>query len=272
MSGLFDSPAYLRASARHDGGEPHTLALARLRLAVVAEPGGGVHTPYGYPQPSGDTSAGALAEAADAAWRLPHGWRFALAPVGPGAAFAAALAARGPTASARPIAIHDLDAGDPLDRFKAEARTMARRALRGGARVASGPVTTAFGALYRAAMEALGASAHYFFDDDYLLALNAAGAVQYEAHDEHGLAAAALFLVGGEEATYHLSARRGAPDPPPGVANLLIAEGLRHCRDAGVGLCYLGGGRGAAPDDALLRFKRAMATRVVDRPTFEHAP
>ncbi|RKQ92897.1 hypothetical protein C8N24_2753 [Solirubrobacter pauli] len=270
--GLFGSAAYLEASARHDGGTPDTLVLGGVQLPVVVEPGGALHTPYGYPQPTGDTSAEALSAAAELAARHPRPWRLALAPVGAGEAFAAALAAHAPAVSSRPIAVHDFDGGDPVERFKGETRTMVRRALRSGARVESGPVTPAFGALYRAAMDALAAPAHYRFDDTYLLALDGAGAVQWELHDAHGLAAAALFLVVGEEATYHLSARRRTPDPPPGAANLLIAEGLRHCRDAGAELCYLGGGRSGAADDPLLRFKRTMATRIVDRPTFEHAP
>lgn len=272
MTGPFGTAAYLRASAAHDGGEPERLSLGDVRVPVVAAPDGSVHTPYGYPQPGGDTGEQALAAAADAAWSHPRPWRFQLAPVGPGAAFAAALAERGAVAGSRPICVHDLGAGDPLDRFQPEARTMVRRALRDGVRIEAGEVTPAFGALYRAAMEALDAPAHYRFADTYLLGLNAAGAKQWLLRDEHGLAAAALFLVGHGEASYHLSARRGAPDPPPGATNLLIAEGLRHCAEAGATLCYLGGGRTAAADDALLRFKRPMATRILDRPTFVHTP
>ena len=148
---------------------------------------------------------------------------------------------------------------------------MVRRALRSGARIEAGPVDAAFGALYRATMEAVGAAPHYHFGDEYLLGLNAAGAVQLALHDEHGLAAAALFLIAAPEATYHLSARRSTPPAPPGAANLLIGEGLARAQAAGAEHCYLGGGTAEAADDPLLRFKRAMATRTLERPTFEHA-
>ena len=216
MTGLFGTDAYLRASAEHDGGKPDTLALGDVRVPVIVAPDGAMHTPYGYPRPGGDTGAQALASvAATAAWSLPRPWRFQLAPAGPGAAFAAALAERGPAADSRPICVHDLDGGDPLDRFRPEARTMVRRAQREGVRMAvsSDP---AFGVLYRAAMDALDAPAHYRFADAYLLALNAAGAKQWLLHDEHGLAAAALFLVGDGEASYHLSARRTSRSRPRG--------------------------------------------------------
>jgi hypothetical protein len=117
-------------------------------------------------------------------------------------------------------------------------------------------------------MDVLGADPLYRFGDDYFAALDAAGAVQLLLHDEHGVAAGAVFLRGAPEASYHLSARRSDPPPPPGAANLLIAEGLELCRAAGAARCYLGGGTSTAADDPLLAFKRAMATRVVDRPTF----
>jgi hypothetical protein len=168
--------------------------------------------------------------------------------------------------------VHDLDWEEPLSRFTASAQGMVRRALKLGARLDVGSPTAEFGALYRANMDALEARPEYYFDDDYLLALAGAGAVQVAARDEHGLAAAALFLVGPPESSYHLSARRLDPLPPPGAANLILADGLRLCRDAGASHCYLGGGRMTGADDPLLQFKAGMSTRVVKRPTFEHFP
>jgi hypothetical protein len=172
----------------------------------------------------------------------------------------------------RAICVHDLGPEAPEERFAPAARSMVRRALRAGAEVEEGPVDADFGTLYRAAMDATEAPAHYRFGDSYLERLNAAGGTQLAVRDEDGLAAAAVFLIGSDEASYHLSARRAEPPPAPGSANLLIAEGLRRCAEAGAAHCYLGGGRGLERDDALLRFKRTMATRVVQRPTFEHAP
>lgn len=268
----FAAPAYVEASAAHDGGVPATIALHGVRLTMVERPDGGLHTPYGYPQPEGESTPEALREAVGAALGCRRPWRVALAPLGRGAALASAFAERLSPAAARPICIHDLGPEAPDERFEPAARSMIRRALRAGAEVTEGPVDSDFGRLYRAAMDATGAPAHYHFQDAYLERLNAAGGTQFAVRDDAGLAAAAVFLIGSDEATYHLSARRAEPPPAPGSANLLIAAGLRRCAEAGAAHCYLGGGRGVGTDDALLRFKRAMATRVVQRPTFEHAP
>jgi hypothetical protein len=268
---LFGSPAYLRAAAAHDGGTPQIVALHGVSVPMIARPDGGLHTPYGYPLPEGEAGEIALRAAAQAAVSCRRSWRVALSPLGRGAALAAALGECLAPASSRPICVHDLGAHEPIERFQRGARSMVRRALRAGGHVEAGPVTSAFGPLYRGAMELAASAAHYRFGDDYLLALNAAGAQQFMLHDEHGLAAAAVFLVAPPEATYHLSARRREPPPPPGAANLLIAEGLQQCRAAGAEHCYLGGGISTAHDDPLLAFKRTMATRIVDRPVFEHA-
>ena len=253
--GLFGSAAYLTAAARHDGGTAATLDLQGVSLPVVVEPGGGLHTPYGYPQPQGECGREALLELATAAAACQRPWRCALAPIGPGAELAAVLAEHIEPSACRPICIHDLDNEEPLSRFTGTARGMVRRAIKLEVKTDCGSPTAEFGVLYRANMDALDA-----------------GAVQVVAHDEVGLAAAALFLIGAPEASYHLSARRLDPAPPPGVMNLIVAEGLRHCRDAGASHCYLGGGRTTGRDDPLLRFKAAMSTRTVDRPTFEHVP
>jgi hypothetical protein len=269
--GLFGSAAYLIACAGHDGGTAATVDLSGVSLPVVVEPGGGLHTPYGYPQPHGQCRPEALRELAAAAAVCERPWRCALAPIGPGAELAAVLAEHVEPKSSRPICIHDLDEEEPLARFTGSARGMVRRAIRLRVRIECAPPTPEFGALYRANMQALAAAPEYWFDDGYLLALRDAGATQVMAYDGAGLAAAALFLIGAPEASYHLSARRVDPAPPPGVMNLILLEGLRQCRGAGASHCYLGGGRTAAPDDPLLRFKASMSTRTVERPTFEHA-
>ena len=268
----FAVPEYLDACAAHDGGVPATIALSGVRLTMIERLDSGLHTPYGYPQPEGETAPDALRAAVGAALACRRPWRVALAPLGRGAALASALAERLAPSSVRPICIHDLGPDAPEERFAPTARSMIRRALRAGAEVEEGPVDREFGRLYRAAMDATGAPSHYRFQDAYLERLNAAGGTQLTVRDADGLAAAAVFLIGSDEATYHLSARRAEPPPAPGSANLLIAEGLRRCAEAGAAHCYLGGGRGLEPDDALLRFKQTMATRLVERPTFEHAP
>jgi hypothetical protein len=270
--GLFGSAAYLAATARHDGGMAATVELGDVWLPVVVEPDGGLHTPYGYPQPQGDFGREALAELVAAALACKRRWRCALAPVGPAADLVALLAERVEPSARRPICIHDLDHEEPLTRFAGTARAKVRRAIKLGVQTDCGPVNAEFGELYRANMGALEAAPEYRFDDEYLLALGDAGAVQVTARDGQGVAGAGLFLIDAPEASYHLSARRLEPAPPPGVINLILADGLRHCRDAGATHCYLGGGRTVALDDPLLQFKVGMSTRTVERPTFEYSP
>jgi hypothetical protein len=268
--GLFGSPAYLAANAAHDGGDPAVVSIAGVCLPVVIETNGALHTPYGYPQPQGECTPGSLNAVARTVVACERPWRLALAPLGPGARLADAIARLMPPATSRPICVHDLDERDPTERFSAGARSTVRRSRRAGARLTVSAPTAEFGRLYRAAMGVHSSPAIYRFDDAYILGLGGAGAMQLTVHDSHALAAGAIFLVAAPEATYHLSARRAKPPPPPGAANLLIAEGLRLCREAGATHCYLGGGMTPAPDDSLLRFKQTMATRVLDRPTFEH--
>jgi hypothetical protein len=263
-SGLFGGP-YLGACARHERADTATIVAGDIRLPALLAGDGSWHTPYGYPQPEGD---GALEPLCEAVLNSESPWRLALAPVGRGAELAVLFAMRRPPSAARPIAIHELDDEPPTDRFTAAARSMVRRAQRADAELTAGPVTPAFGSFYRCAMDALGAAEIYRFGDDYFESLNEAGATQLSLRDKDGLAAAAVFIARGSEATYHLSARRSDPPPPPGASNLLVAEGLERSRDAGARVCYLGGGTGADLRDPLLEFKRTMATSVVDRQTF----
>jgi hypothetical protein len=117
----------------------------------------------------------------------------------------------------------------------------------------------------------MGAADLYRFSDAYMAAMGSAGAFQVTVMDPYGVAAAALFLTRGPEATYHLSARRDEPRPVPGAANLVLLEGLRECARRGAQACLLGGGRSGDPKDALLRFKSGMSTRTLTRPTFSTA-
>lgn len=259
--GPFEHPAYLQASAEHEGTEPVLLEAGNGRLALLAG-AGTLHTVYGYPQPLGVT-----ADVADALAAIDLPLRVALSPLGAGAELADALRGRLRLADERAICVTDLDS-DPEDVFDPAARSMVRRALREGSRAEVGAVQLDFGPLYRRAMDAMGAADLYRFSDAYVGAMGQAGAFQVTVRDPAGVAAAALFLTRGREATYHLSARRDEPRPVPGAANLVLLEGLRECARRGAEACILGGGRSGDPKDALLRFKSGMSTRTLTRPTF----
>lgn len=262
--GPFEHPSYVRASAEHEGTEPVVLDAGGGRLVLLAG-GGSLHTVYGYPQP-----AGAATAVADALAAIDVPLRVALSPLGAGGELAQALRARLPLADERAICVTDLDS-DPMEVFDASARSMVRRALREGSSVEVGAVRSDFGPMYRRAMDAMGAADLYRFSDAYMAAMGSAGAFQVTVMDPYGVAAAALFLTRGPEATYHLSARRDEPRPVPGAANLVLLEGLRECARRGAQACLLGGGRSGDPKDALLRFKSGMSTRTLTRPTFSTA-
>jgi len=250
---------------------PFVVEAGTARLTLLRGDDGGFHTVYGYPHPVGQISEEDLAALASALCQLDAPLRIALSPLGSGAALARHLAGKLTITSRRPICVADLD-GDPLERFAAKAQAKVRRAVKQGVVAEVSPVTRDFGMLYRGAMDVLGADQLYCFDDAYFSALAEAGAFQVTASDDHGICASALFLVGGSESSYHLSARRTDPVPAPGAVNLVVLTGLRECARRNASHCILGGGTTGEEDDPLLKFKAGMATRTLIRPTFERGP
>lgn len=265
--GPFEHPDYVRASATHEGSEVVVVSEGPARLTLLRSANGEMHTVYGYPHPVGHVSDDNLAALAGKLSRIDAPLRIALSPIGCGAGLARNLTGRIPIASERLICLADLE-GDPFAAFGAKARSKVQRALRKGVATTIGPVTADFGMLYRKAMDVHGADPLYRFDDSYFSALAATGAFQVTGRDAHGLCAAALFLAGGEESSYHLSARRDDPPAEAGCVNLLILEGLRECARLGARVCILGGGLSDDEQDPLLQFKAGMSTRTLRRPTF----
>ena len=111
----------------------------------------------------------------------------------------------------------------------------------------------------------LGVDRYYAFSDAYFSTLIGGLGDHirlFEVRDGDRVAAAALFLVRGDQMSYHLAGsdacyRRDAPN------NLLLHTaalwGLRHgCR-----WLHLGGGVSTASDDPLLRFKTSISRRRV---------
>ena len=265
--GPFEHPEYVRACAAHEGSEPFVVTAGAARLILLRRTDGDLHTVYGYPHPVGQVSEDDLAALAIALGQIAAPLRVALSPLGCGALLAEHLIGRIPIAFERHVCVADLE-GDPLATFGPKALGMVRRAQNRGVVHDVRTVTPDFGILYRSAMESIEADPLYSFDDAYFSTIAAAGAFEVTARDAHGVCAAAVFLVGGPQASYHLSARRADPSPEAGSVNLILLEGLRECARRGATTCILGGGMSGDPDDPLLRFKAAMATRILPRPTF----
>ena len=116
--------------------------------------------------------------------------------------------------------------------------------------------------LYDEAMNRLQAAARLRFDAGYFGALQQQEWAELATvHDEHGLAAMAIFLFGPTWSHYHLAARR--PDAGNHVGSLLVQAGISRSSDRGLAGCHLGGGRSPTADDPLLRFKRSLGGQVL---------
>jgi hypothetical protein len=267
--GAFDVPGYLAASARHTGSTPVYAASGDAGLALLRADDGSLRTVYGYPHglgaPDGFDALAAALVAHGGAW-------LALAPFGPGAELAAALERRLPPADVRPICVAEPAGDDGLATFSSRARRAARTARNRGGAVAVATLEPWFGGFYRAAMAQLEAQAVYRFDDAYFAELAGQSHYVVRVDDEHGPAAAMLWLLDDGAAWYHLGGRRPDPAPVVGAMNLCTAEGLAEAGRRGLRLAVLGGGRGTGTDDALFAFKRQMAGAVLPRPVFELPP
>ena len=263
-SSVYEDPAYLAASAAHEGAGLVWVGDGGLELALLRRPDGALRTVYGLPRPVGE---GSPAELAGRLATLGSPLTAVLSPLGAGGQLARALVDAGGTiVGRRDISVADLAGGDPAAAIASRTRRAIRVALRRGAQVRVTPLTPWFGAFYRAAMAELEAAPIYFFADDYFDALTRVDHYQVTVEDADGPAAAALFIRGGGETYYHLGGRR-AGDAVPGAMNLALAQGLRHGGEAGDLVGVLGGGRTDAPDDSLLAFKRQLAPQLRPRLT-----
>ncbi len=117
----------------------------------------------------------------------------------------------------------------------------------------------AFPDLYAASMDRLGAPERLRFSEAYFAALAALPAASIATTGDR--AAASVFLFGPRWGHYLFSAR----DPAAGnhLSSLLLDAALDRAVARGLDGLHLGGGRSAAPDDALLRFKKGLGGRDV---------
>jgi hypothetical protein len=118
-----------------------------------------------------------------------------------------------------------------------------------------------FAVLYTQRMEDLDAAEMYYFDAAYFAGLRALGPDMcrlYGAFYGDDLMAAAVAFCAGDIWHYHLAASNG--DYLQHAPNNVLIDGLaRAAHEGGAQRLFLGGGRGAAEDDPLLRFKKSFA-------------
>lgn len=158
------------------------------------------------------------------------------------------------------------DAAERMEKsYDSRTRNMIRKAEKSGITCRPGHDWKEFRRLYWLTMDNCGASAAYYFDEEYFarLAVMPPGEGScriYEAIYEGKVIAAQLVMRHGRYAHYHLSAR----DPAYASlasGNLLLDYSIGQAAAAGAELMHLGGGRTASADDSLMRFKSGFSPR-----------
>jgi hypothetical protein len=267
---VYESDRYLAASAEHVGASVETVEARGAALPLLRYADASLRTVYGLPRPSGAEDPVALSALGDRLAVPGIALSAVLSPLEPGPRLAGMLRERGARITGRrPICMAELGSEDPSEQFDSRARRAIRTARKRGASTAVGALAPWFGGFYRAAMEQLSAEQIYFFSDRYFEALETLPHFQLTVEDEHGPAAAALFLHDGREAYYHLGGRRCDPEPVVGAMSLALGEGVREAWRRGCTLAVLGGGRTDSPEDSLLAFKRQLAPTLRDRLSVE---
>ena len=118
--------------------------------------------------------------------------------------------------------------------------------------------------LYHSAMEKIGASSFYFFEQDYFEALmSSAYCTLIVCKKDEVWHSAALFMEADLYAEYHLAAT--IPEGRNyGATNILLDFAAHHYENKNLDLLYLGGGVTTNSDDPLLKFKTSFSNELVD--------
>lgn len=117
-----------------------------------------------------------------------------------------------------------------------------------------------FTSLYRAGLDRNQALNHYYYDEDANRSLLSLPYTTAWVAERDGVAlAVSSFMNSRSLAHYHLSGMT-AEGMHWGASYLLIEEAIHHYAKLGCRWMHLGGGRSAAPEDELRRFKMKFAT------------
>ena len=149
--------------------------------------------------------------------------------------------------------------------FSGNARNMVRRAERAGVNVVTADVEKRFPEfvdLYNRTMDRLNVDEFYYFNERHFDSLKELVRNQgwlIVADHEDNMIGGALFLRGNTCLHYHLSAT-DLDSRVPGVTNAILCAAATAGRSSGLSRMHLGGGTTRSAEDALLRFKRRMAT------------
>lgn len=169
----------------------------------------------------------------------------------------------------RPVALAMLpsDAETFMQQLNSKTRNMIRKARKTG--LVAKPMKVAegleeFRALYGETMARNQATDFFMYDDhyyDYLLKLHEDELQLFAVYQEDQMVAAAMTLVHGNMAFYHLGAST-LEASRCGAGNQVLFEMACHLIDQDVPYFSVGGGRTTDEGDALFRFKKSNATSV----------
>jgi hypothetical protein len=168
--------------------------------------------------------------------------------------------------------------------YSSNNRNMLRKASKSNLDCVVTPLTDsilAFQEIYTKTMERVAASKDYFFSQKYFQGF-ASKMEDYSymvlCVSEQGVEAASLFLIYGMYAHYHLSGR-GSSCKHNFVTNMILDKAIKFAIESGCSTMHLGGGRSAASDDSLFKFKQNFSSdtkdfyigkKVHDKKAFDH--
>ena len=266
------SPAYCAADARRDPGLTPRFLLFRAGDAVLLHsvhespvPGSGTdwQSPYGYGGPIGVGISQPLLQEAWTQFDQAARERSVVAefvrfhPLADNH-----LLYPGFIREDRPVVSLDLRAADLIPTYAVRGRNTLRKAQRAGLAATWEDLPAfqdEFAALYRDAMQRIGATDYYLFGTEYFQSLcGLPGTHVLSIRLAGRVLAAAVFLFGPDVMEYHLSAT--TPEGRSlGATNLLLHEAACAGKARGLTAFYLGGGTDSCPDNPLLRFKESFA-------------
>ncbi len=166
----------------------------------------------------------------------------------------------------RPTAAMHLLKETVSEGYSKNAAYMIRRGGRAGYRVieVGAEQMPQFVKMYRETMEMLGATDYYHFSENYYADLEKLVSkngrlLAVVGEDDKKWVSAGIFLDGEIFSHYHLSASI-TTCRVPGATNLLLDHAAQLAAGMGKSFLHLGGGRTAAEDDSLLKFKKEMGS------------
>lgn len=177
----------------------------------------------------------------------------------------------------REVVCVDLAVPDLFVNYAPRLRATVGKAERAGLEYLEAPLagqSHAFGAYYRAAMQAMGADPFFWFEDAYFDQLAASGlarlGVCHAAGEPQGPWLAACLLLDGVGVTeYHLAGTCEA-GRRAGASSFALHQAALQARTRGMRQFYLGGGSNLQPDNPLLFFKAAFSPRRLNYHTGFH--